>query len=83
MCSSFLQAQTGTVPLVLTSTRTYLDVKGTGIANFDIQTINGKSIQSGESMVLVAFIEQNLEPDSLDWVMLKWLIFNVQFLSSQ
>jgi hypothetical protein len=81
--ANFLQAKTGTVPFVLTSTRTYLDIKGTGVPNFTIETINGEPIQNSESIILVVFIEQNLEPNSLDWVMVKWLVFNVQFLSNQ
>lgn len=78
----FLKSQLGTEPLIITSTRTYLD----DYPNFTIETINGNTIQNGESIMLVVFADQELPNNSQvsnGWFLVKWLVFKAEFRSNQ
>jgi len=69
-----LKNQFGTEPLALLSARTYLTDKD---QNYLIKTIKGNTIQSGESIVLLVFIEK--QSNDPFFKVLKWLTFNLVF----
>ena len=69
-----LKNQFGTEPLALLSARTYLTDHD---QNYLIKTINGNTIQSGESIALLVFIEK--QSNNPFFKVLKWLTFNLEF----
>jgi hypothetical protein len=69
-----LKNQFGTEPLALLSARTYLTDKD---QNYLIKTLKGNTIQSGESIVLLVFIEK--QSNDPFFKVLKWLTFNLTF----
>jgi hypothetical protein len=72
-----LKNQLGIEPLLLISGRTYLDTRPGHDLDYLIKTIDGNLIQSGESIVLLVFIEkQSGDPF---FHVLKWLMFNLEF----
>ncbi|MCC7118742.1 MAG: hypothetical protein IT310_09475 [Anaerolineales bacterium] len=75
-----LTTQLNAKPSVLTTMRTYLGDH----SSFIIETINQGSIKDYESIILVVFADQPLEQTSqkIEWDMLKWLIFKVEFISN-
>ena len=69
-----LKDQFGTEPLALISARTYLTDHD---QNYLIKTINGNTIQNGESIALLVFIEK--QSNNPFFKVLKWLTFNLEF----
>jgi hypothetical protein len=73
---AYLKNKLGTEPVIITSSRTYLG----GEPSYSISNISNNDaenfIQSGNSMVLVVFIEKDLGED---FQQLNWVIFNLEF----
>ncbi len=72
-----LKTQFGTEPLMLMSGRAYLIFQTGLIPSFSFNTINGSDPQSGESIVLLVFVEK--ETDAPFCHKLKWFMFNLEF----
>ena len=72
-----LKNQLGMEPLLLISARTYMDIRPDRDQNYLIKTINGNPIQSGESIVLLVFVEK--QSNDPFFHVLKWLMFGLEF----
>jgi hypothetical protein len=72
-----LKNQFGSEPLMLVSGRAYINTQLDQDQNYSIRTINKNTIQSGESIVLLVFVEK---PSNDSYFRaLKWLMFNLEF----
>lgn len=72
-----LKNQFGTEPLMLVSGRAYINTQLGQDQNYLIRTINKNTIQSGESIALLVFVEK--QSNDPYFRALKWLMFNLEF----
>ena len=81
--SSFLKEQIGSIPLILLSTRTYFTDEQDFINAITIETIDEKQIKSGDSLLLVAFVEKELgkifPQGHIEFQQVNWLEFSLDF----
>lgn len=80
--ATFLKDQFGVTPRILMTGRAYLGNPALGGAsNYSIEKIGEKMAQSGESVILVIFVERLLERDPVDagWRVFSWMIVNIEF----
>jgi hypothetical protein len=83
--TSALESQFGNLPYVLVSGRVYSSAyypeSSEGDTEFLVNTINNTTIQTGESVWLIVFLDLPVEPQpsALPFFQLEWFVVNIVF----